>query len=104
MNPIVGIDWLAAPFICASAAGAAYQLVAARAVQRFAARTTVDLGDRYAIEPAFAEYTRAPFAAPRLAEDLSYASDTNHEWLSGAALLALLGEAAPSRRRRLTDA
>jgi ceramide glucosyltransferase len=42
MNPIVGIDWLAAPFICASAAGAVYQLVAARAVRRFAGRTTID--------------------------------------------------------------
>jgi UDP-N-acetylglucosamine 4,6-dehydratase len=67
------------------------------------ARTTVDLGDRYAIEPAFAEYTREPFAAARLAEDFSYASDTNHEWLSGAALLALLEESAPTRRRRSSD-
>jgi ceramide glucosyltransferase len=42
MNPIVGIDWLAALLICASTAGAVYQLVAARAVQRFAARTAID--------------------------------------------------------------
>src|SRR5262249_22729660 len=42
MNPIVAIDWLAAPLICASTAGVVYQLVAARAVQRFAARTAVD--------------------------------------------------------------
>ncbi|MDB5448646.1 MAG: flmA [Phenylobacterium sp.] len=68
------------------------------------ARTTVDLGDRYAIEPAFAEYTREPFGGAPLAEGFAYASDTNEEWLSGAALLALLGEGAPARRRRLTDA
>jgi UDP-N-acetylglucosamine 4,6-dehydratase len=68
------------------------------------ARTTVDLGDRYAIEPAFAEYTREPLAGAALAEGFSYASDINDEWLSGEALLALLGESAPARRRRLTDA
>jgi hypothetical protein len=42
MNPIVGIDRLAAALTGASTAGAVYQLVAARAVQRFAARTAVD--------------------------------------------------------------
>jgi len=42
MNPIVGIDWLAAPLICASTAGAFYQLVAARAVRRFAAQPATD--------------------------------------------------------------
>jgi UDP-N-acetylglucosamine 4,6-dehydratase len=68
------------------------------------ARGTVDLGDRYAIEPAFAEYTREPFDAPKVAEGFSYVSDTNAEWLSGAALLALLDDGAPRRRRRLTDA
>ncbi len=68
------------------------------------ARATVDLGDRYAIEPAFAEYTRRPFEGPRLEEGFSYASDTNDQWLSGPTLLALLDEGAPARRRRLTDA
>ena len=68
------------------------------------ARTTVDLGDRYAIEPAFAEYTRQAFDAPGLPEDFSYASDTNDDWLSGAGLLALLNEGAPSPRRRSSDA
>ncbi len=66
------------------------------------ARTTVDLGDRYAIEPAFAEYARAPLPGTPLAEGFSYASDTNEEWLSGPELLALLDE-APPRRRRATD-
>jgi UDP-N-acetylglucosamine 4,6-dehydratase len=68
------------------------------------ARSTVDLGDRYAIEPAFAEYTRVPLEGAPLAEGFSYSSDANDEWLSGEGLLALLEESAPRRRRRLTDA
>jgi len=68
------------------------------------ARTTVDLGDRYAIEPAFVEYTRQPFGAPGLAENFSYASDSNDQWLSGAELLALLDEGGSGPRRRATDA
>jgi UDP-N-acetylglucosamine 4,6-dehydratase len=68
------------------------------------ARTTVDLGDRYAIEPAFAEYTRTPFEGRRLPEGFSYASDSNDEWLSGPALLDVLEDSTPTRRRRLTDA
>ncbi|HVI31821.1 UDP-N-acetylglucosamine 4,6-dehydratase (inverting) [Phenylobacterium sp.] len=68
------------------------------------ARSTVDLGDRYAIEPAFVDYTREPLQGGRLAEGFSYASDTNDEWLGGEALLAMLGAAAPvARRRRATD-
>ncbi len=70
------------------------------------ARTTVDLGDRYAIEPAFVEYPRTPFAQthPLVEEGFSYASDTNEEWLSGDGLLALLDDRGPNgRRRRATD-
>jgi UDP-N-acetylglucosamine 4,6-dehydratase len=67
------------------------------------ARQTVDLGDRYAIEPAFVEYTREPLAGGRLDEGFSYASDTNAEWLSGAGLLALLDDGGATRRRRATD-
>ena len=71
------------------------------------ARTTVDLGDRYAIEPAFVEYTRESFstASPMAADGFSYASDTNDEWLSGEGLIALLNDPAPipPRRRRATD-
>ena len=68
------------------------------------ARTTVDLGDRYAIEPAFAEYTREAFEGARLAEGFCYASDSNDEWLAGADLLAVLEDPGPARRRRVTDA
>ena len=67
------------------------------------ARSTVDLGDRYAIEPAFVDYTREPLQGGRLAEGFSYASDTNDEWLSGEALLAMLAAAPGPRRRRATD-
>jgi len=62
------------------------------------ARSTAELGDRFAIEPAFVEYPRAPF---RLAggpggvpEDFSYASDTNPDWLSADALMAMVEEKA----------
>ena len=67
------------------------------------ARGTVDLGDRYAIEPAFVEYPREPLTGARLDEGFCYASDTNTDWLSGAGLLALLDGAAPRRRRRASD-
>jgi UDP-N-acetylglucosamine 4,6-dehydratase len=62
------------------------------------ARATADLGDRFAIEPVFVEYPRTPF---RLAggpgsvpEEFSYASNTNTEWLTGEALMAMVEEKA----------
>jgi UDP-N-acetylglucosamine 4,6-dehydratase len=64
------------------------------------ARNTVDLGDRYAIEPAFVEYTREPLEGGRLDDEFSYASDTNHEWLDTAGLKAMLDEDRPKERRR----
>jgi UDP-N-acetylglucosamine 4,6-dehydratase len=71
------------------------------------ARTTVDLGDRYAIEPAFVEYTREAYAGthPMAPDGFCYASDTNTEWLSGEGLLALLDDPAPTPplRRRASD-
>jgi UDP-N-acetylglucosamine 4,6-dehydratase len=68
------------------------------------ARNTVDLGDRYAIEPAFVEYTRVPLTGGRLAEEFSYASDTNDDWLDGAGLTRMLeAGAAHERRRRAND-
>jgi UDP-N-acetylglucosamine 4,6-dehydratase len=56
------------------------------------ARTSVDLGDRYAIEPAFVEYTRTSFREthPGVADGFSYASDTNDEWLDGPQLMSML--------------
>jgi len=67
------------------------------------ARTSLDLGDRYAIEPAFAEYTRGGLKGAPLADGFSYASDTNDDWLSGEGLLALLDDTPPRRRRRAQD-
>jgi len=67
------------------------------------ARTTVDLGDRYAIEPAFVEYPRKPLDGAHLADGFWYASDTNDDWLTGEGLLALLEDASPRRRRRADD-
>ncbi len=57
------------------------------------ARNTVDLGDRYVIEPAFAEYTRQSFAADggkRVDDGFLYSSDVNEEWLDAAGLKAML--------------
>ena len=61
------------------------------------ARHVVDLGDRYAIEPAFVEFSRESFAGahPLVPEGFSYASDTNEEWLSHEGLLRLLGGPGP---------
>jgi UDP-N-acetylglucosamine 4,6-dehydratase len=62
------------------------------------ARSTAELGDRFAIEPAFVEYPRVPFringGPGGVAEDFSYASDTNTDWLSADALMAMVEEKA----------
>jgi UDP-N-acetylglucosamine 4,6-dehydratase len=62
------------------------------------ARSTADLSDRFAIEPAFVEYPREPFRVAggplSVAEDFFYASDTNSDWLSAAALIAMVEEKA----------
>jgi len=58
------------------------------------ARLTVDLGDRYAIEPDFVEYARTPFAEDgrgvRVPEAFAYSSDDNPERLTNGSLLKLL--------------
>ena len=60
------------------------------------ARHVVDLGDRYAIEPAFVEFSRKSFAGdhPTVEDGFSYASNTNDEWLSHEGLLRLLRDGA----------
>jgi UDP-N-acetylglucosamine 4,6-dehydratase len=67
------------------------------------ARSTLDLGDRYVIEPAFAEYQRTPLQGRQAPEDFSYASDTNDDWLDPKAFLAMVETESPRRRRRATN-
>lgn len=57
------------------------------------ARNTVDLGDRYAIEPDFVEYTRRSFrddGANGVPEGFVYSSDSNDLWLDTAGLTRML--------------
>ncbi|ATQ44402.1 UDP-N-acetylglucosamine 4,6-dehydratase (inverting) [Caulobacter mirabilis] len=60
------------------------------------ARQTMELADRYVIEPSFVEYTRAPFGpvdgAKPVAEDFAYASDGNPDWLTAEGLRRMLEE------------
>jgi UDP-N-acetylglucosamine 4,6-dehydratase len=60
------------------------------------ARQTIELADRYVIEPSFVEYTRAPFGpadgGKAMAEGVSYSSDNNSDWLSAEGLRAMLEE------------
>lgn len=60
------------------------------------ARTTVDLGDRYVIEPSLAYWQRSSFrdeGAEPVGEEFSYSSDTNTEWLDRTDLQILLEQA-----------
>ncbi len=60
------------------------------------ARQTVEMIDRYVIEPSFVEYTRTPFGAADgakpVAEDFAYASDNNPDWLTAEGLRRMLEE------------
>jgi UDP-N-acetylglucosamine 4,6-dehydratase/5-epimerase len=61
------------------------------------ARLTVDLGDRYVIEPALAWWDRMTYVATgasRVADDFSYTSDKNERWLSAEEMLKM-AEVAP---------
>ncbi len=60
------------------------------------ARNSIELEDRYVIEPAFAFWKRDSYlanGAKRVPEGFRYASDTNSEWLDAAGLIRLLAEA-----------
>ena len=58
------------------------------------ARVTLDLGDRYSIEPILAEYTRdgAGGSGRLVPDDFSYSSENNTEWLDKESLLAMLAK------------
>jgi UDP-N-acetylglucosamine 4,6-dehydratase len=47
-------------------------------------RSTLEMEDRYVIEPQFDYWSRTPYAnrgAKRVVEDFRYSSDSNSEWL-----------------------
>lgn len=57
------------------------------------ARTTVEYGDRYVIQPSFKVWEDTaplPANAKAVSEQFSYASNTNDEWLDRESLLAIL--------------
>jgi len=59
-------------------------------------RQTLDLADRYVIEPSFAWWERDCYAAhgaTPVADGFRFASDTNDDWLDAARLKALIAEA-----------
>ena len=59
-------------------------------------RLTLELSDRYVIEPAFAWWQRAPYTASGakpVPDGFRFASDTNTDWLNAARLQQLLTEA-----------
>ena len=62
------------------------------------ARSTIELPDRYVIEPTFNWWSRESYThrgAKQVAEDFTYSSDKNSEWLSGPGLRQLLNRAEP---------
>ncbi|MBM3559901.1 MAG: UDP-N-acetylglucosamine 4,6-dehydratase (inverting) [Alphaproteobacteria bacterium] len=58
-------------------------------------RSTVEMADRYIIEPAFPSWQRTGYevrGGRRVADGFSYASDSNDDWLDGARLGRLLAD------------
>jgi UDP-N-acetylglucosamine 4,6-dehydratase len=56
-------------------------------------RNTINLSDRYIIEPAFKYWSRTPYmnrGASAVPENFRYASDNNKEWLDADGLRALI--------------
>jgi UDP-N-acetylglucosamine 4,6-dehydratase len=59
------------------------------------ARSTIEMPDRYVIEPAFAWWDRSTFestSAIRVADDFRYSSDTNPDWLKPEQLKLMLND------------
>lgn len=59
-------------------------------------RLTLELGDRYVIEPAFTWWQRAPYTASGakpVMDGFRFASNTNTDWLDASRLKALITEA-----------
>jgi UDP-N-acetylglucosamine 4,6-dehydratase/5-epimerase len=69
-------------------------------INRDDARTTVELEDRYIIEPAFVLWSRRSFAeegANLVPENFEYESNTNQDWLDVETLIEILEGGASSR-------
>lgn len=61
------------------------------------AKNTVDLGDRFAIEPSIDFFARERFTeAPKVPESFVYSSDRNDIWLDAEGFRALLAESEAS--------
>jgi UDP-N-acetylglucosamine 4,6-dehydratase len=61
------------------------------------ARQTLEMPDRYVIEPAFSWFDRESFESPsakRVAGNFRYSSDTNTDWVDAKRLRAMLSELA----------
>lgn len=59
-------------------------------------RQTLELQDRYVIEPSFAWWQRAPYiasGAKPVPDGFRFASDTNHDWLDADRLRSLIADA-----------
>ncbi|MBT3237551.1 MAG: UDP-N-acetylglucosamine 4,6-dehydratase (inverting) [Rhodospirillaceae bacterium] len=57
------------------------------------ARTTIDIGDRYVIQPAFKDWSAGEGSwkdATRVVENFCYASDTNTHWMDADELIKIL--------------
>ena len=61
------------------------------------ARSTLELGDRYIIEPTYASWPQNAYldkGASRVPELFHYSSDTNKDWLDAKAILHMTKEGA----------
>ena len=61
-------------------------------------RSTLELEDRYVIEPAFAYWSRTPYSeagARPVADGFRYTSDKNPTWLDDAGLEKMIAELTP---------
>jgi UDP-N-acetylglucosamine 4,6-dehydratase len=57
------------------------------------ARSTLDLGDRYVIQPELDFWPKEPIEGSPVADGFSYASDTNERWLTIDELRAMVADA-----------
>lgn len=55
------------------------------------ARRTIDIGDRYVIQPEFGWWTNGHLEGHPVPEGFAYTSDRNDDWLSSEQLKAMLG-------------